>query len=223
MRKIIVASLLVLSTSAFAENFSGPYIGAGLGYSNNEDTYHEYVSSNGIANGYSGKNNSDSIMGSIFAGYNFRKNNIVIGPELNFTKLNSSNEDFQLLDGVIDNSYGTKVKFNWTLSLKAKIGYVYNENTLFYFSGGVVKSDTDRSYLDYNDGSQDKFNHKDFGLSAGVGIERNVYKNINVRLNYEHISYDSETNTPINAWSCCDEKHTGINSDNTQLSVIYNF
>ena len=96
MRKIIVASLLVLSASAFAENFSGPYIGAGLGYSNNEDTHHEYRSSNGRANGYSGVNNSDSMMGSIFAGYNFRKNNIVIGPEINFTKIKLVKRGFSI-------------------------------------------------------------------------------------------------------------------------------
>ena len=224
MKIFTIVILAVLSPTVFADeiNFSGPYAGLGIGYSSTKDHHNEFSQYNGSFDGYSGKNNSQSMSGSIFAGYNFRRNNIVFGPEISFTKLNSSNESVQDYFGTEDAAYGTKVKVNWNLSLKARLGYVYNENSLFYITGGFVDSDVDRNYYTYNL-AQDHFNHKDKGILVGLGIERKVSDNINLRLNYDHISYENETNIPTNSWSGLNDVHTGIKSNNANLAIIYQF
>ena len=210
MKKFTPLLLLTLSVSAsaFADvkiDWTGPYAGIELGYTNNDlklkcedcstSSYSDYD------NGDTNTQNINNVMYGAQFGYNLVENDFLYGVELSYLNFNSHEKTWSEATpahsgNARDDTFTSKL--GSTLSLSGRLGKVY-DNFLVYGKAGVVLSHYSLKIQDYNtrqDGSA-TFNStgggKDSkwlpGLSVGLGAEYMMNSKIGLgaEYNYTHL------------------------------------
>jgi len=145
VKRILSTAVLLISTSAAsAQDWSGPYIGASLGQGSGD------VVVNSGASSATDTLDSSSIYG-LFAGYNLQRNNVVYGAELAFHggEIESAGIANQGIDRLMD--------------LKGRVGYAAGPGLVY----GVLGFSTNRTYSGSgtSDGS---------GYSLGMGYDYQI-------------------------------------------------
>lgn len=121
MKRILVTVALLLGTSAAsAQDWSGPYIGASLGQGSGEV---------GVPPAGLDTLDSDTVYG-LFAGYNIQRNNIVYGGELAFHS------------GEIKSAAFADQGIDRLMDLKGRVGYAAGPGLVY----GVLGFSTNRAY-----------------------------------------------------------------------------
>jgi outer membrane immunogenic protein len=180
--------------SAPAFDWSGPYVGAHIGY----------------AWGHEGDNLSqtlppaptpadrfsvDGVIGGIHAGYNWQTGRFVYGLEGDFD--GSGIKGSAAFEQGGNNGYfGTlSLKNDWQASIRARAGYAA-DNWLFYVTGGVafarVKSTLDASSR-FVDDFQSSANQTLTGWTIGIGAEHPLSKNWIARAEFRYTDFGYET------------------------------
>lgn len=179
MKALLIAPAALLaaagfSTTASAEAFNGPFVGAQVGW-NHDDT--------GSARTSVGRvdidANKDAFVGGVFAGYDYKITpKVVIGAEAGF----SIGAD----DGFVGGSAARQVSVNpkYSIDLTARAGYLVTDNTLVYVRGGYSNVRAGVRLTEANVTQSGKDNRD--AWVVGGGVERAITPNISARLEYRY-------------------------------------
>lgn len=192
MKNKIILLLLGLSfiTSLYAKD-SGFYVGGLIGRSITKDSGKEAFTATNINSGYSQNiKNVDLVYGGLL-GYDQYFDNLLVGLEVGGYKVDSDEKIDTQAGGAFPWKY--KSKINKVTSLKVRLGYLINEENLFYVSFGKAKADITRKIYDTNgttllrklDGSVD-------GKLYGLGVEHFLENNLSIQVDLTRIEYDQE-------------------------------
>ena len=203
---ISLASLLFFSHFSSADikvsNFSGTYVGGSIGAVVDADSrIIEYfngsgeVGAAGIKTGYTSHDNPEGLKGSGFIGYNFVNNkNILLGVEASYNFYSGADDEvFEKNKGVIDSNYALKTKIEQDVSIKGRLGYVFNnDKTLGYVTGGYTNGRVKHLTRIYSsiDGADTKSQD---GYIVGIGVEHFLNNKFTARVEYNYTEFNEET------------------------------
>jgi outer membrane immunogenic protein len=123
----------------------------------------------------SGKVDDESFGGGLYTGYNWDiGNNIVTGLELNA--------------GIVDsgaNVAGTFIDQQWDASLRARLGYAF-ENSLLYSFAGLAVTSVEAAALTGTD------ENTLTGFTVGAGLETEIFEGVTARIEYGYDDYSDE-------------------------------
>ncbi|MFT3965462.1 MAG: outer membrane beta-barrel protein [Sphingobium sp.] len=171
MKNILFASAFILTSvsPAMAETFSGPYIGAEIGYDNYEVRGRV---AGAELNGLSG----NGVVGGVYAGYDLAlSDTLFVGAE---ASLNLSDAKFRLSAGA--DSFTLRAKETYGFS--GRVGAMLNDSTAIY--GRLGWANTRFKLSGFKGDGQSAFQY-------GGGIETRVARNVAVRVEYTALDYGS--------------------------------
>lgn len=122
-------------------------------------------------------------------GFDIQRGNIVVGAVGEFGKSNIS--DSVSAFSTTPAFYTMTRELNWEASLRARAGYAVN-TTLFYGTAGVGYASIDNSFTTGNTANtfSSNGNQKEWGLTAGGGIEQKIGKNFSIGMEYMFHRYE---------------------------------
>lgn len=147
-----------------ANNWSGFYLGALLGYSFGDADTDE-----------TGEIEVDGIDGGVYAGANWQYNNFVLGIEADVLASGAEGEDA-----------GLTVEQGFNGSLRARAGIALDQFLLYGTAGGAMTE------LELDDGLGSD-SQALLGWTAGAGAEAMITDNITARVEYRYSDYEDET------------------------------
>ena len=242
IQKLVLISLLTLSTSVFADdkiNWNGFYgsvlVGSDWGHVSEGDAY-----VTGYTGGYQNAykltgGRSPSIEGvslNLKLGFNKQIDTNLFGVELGGTLQTAKSKNGSLNtywnstiyppnsgnDGpeATPNTTQTRIQNYGTLS--GRIGHIFNETTLVYLKGGLAYGEIKRSVIvtgDYFDsGTSVKDNKIESGYALGIGAEHKINDKLSLRADYEYIDFGT-INFNYNG------KFVGMDINQTQSNSIH--
>ena len=220
---VVAAALVALAAPAFAADvaapavtydWSGPYIGAQVGYGWARD--HIRDSEHGVPNvsDYDDHFNMDGGIGGVFAGYNFQRDNLVFGAEADaeIAGVNGDNSAWPFGDSMT-------AKVTAQGSLRGRIGYAF-DSSLVYFTGGLAIANIKTRYQ--TGPNVDSFSSTHAGWTVGVGVEHAFTPNWIVRAEYRYSDFGTVTDWTQTADPFTDY-HNSITEHAVRISLAYKF
>lgn len=238
-QKLVLIALLTLSAPVFAaplfddNKWNSYYLGGSLGYAdgraNNSEGDRSYNSEN------IGKYSANGAQYGIYGGKNWSINEkIVFGVDVGFGNLHIKNsrqlDSFKNLgaegDSIATTTNGLFVEAAGRLGIK-----LIEEKALIYLKAGYIQTDIKQKFEDtcreapcgggllFSNGERQR------GPLIGAGVEYNIQKNINVRLDYTHYAFGSVTQTSEVSTSpgyYANFSHN-LNMDTLRIGAAYNF
>jgi len=208
---LIVIFLFTLSKQSFAQKksfFEGPYVGGAIGYTKYKTRFNDPVNGEAPNNWYlvfdgdvyktSDNLDGKNINGTISAGYNwiFDKN-YILGLEAEA----SSGKKIVHSSTTQNSEWGADI--NYIANLRLKAGTIHEDKNLFYVTVGpaMAKAKYSAGYTDGGrslgwDGDQGfpiSINKTVYGLSYGVGVERQIDDKTSMKLEYMLTDLDSKS------------------------------
>ncbi len=144
--------------------------------------------------------NGCGLSGGFVYGFNYQIDQALIGLEGDFTwgsDKTGKHFDFTSAGDKIGEYYNIK----WQTSLRARVGWLMNDDTLLYVTGGP--SWMRGSMEDIITGQSHTNTH--FGYAVGGGIEHALTENIHLRAEYIFSSYKNKDYGPYNCTECVDD------------------
>ena len=198
---LIVIFLFTFSKQSFAQKkffFEGPYVGGAIGYTTYktrfndplngpppDDWYLVFDGVNKTSDNLDGKN----INGTISAGYNwiFDKNYLFgLEAEASSGKKIVHSSTYQTTEWGAD--------INYIANLRLKAGTIHEDKNLFYVTAGPAMAKAKYSAGSYDDGNYPiSINKTVYGLSYGVGVERQIDDKTSMKLEYMLTDLDSKS------------------------------
>lgn len=191
---VLFLSLSSLAITAFsADNYTGPYAGIHIGYADGQDKGKEV--NNGVYYNWHDETSPSNVLFGAFAGFNKKlENNLLLGIEGDFERRNAKDLSYQRYGaGPLDTSYPVEIKIKNAASLRAKLGYVLNQDkTLVYLTGGVAFADINRKFTSVGDSSAFDSSWQT-GWTAGFGAEHFFADKISAKIEYRYSDYGKRT------------------------------
>ena len=198
-KTLSIVSLLTFNHISSADikvsNFSGTYVGGSIGAvvdADNRITEYE----DGSKTGYTAHNNPEGLKGSGFIGYNFVNNkNILLGVEASYNFYSGADDEvFEKNKGVIDSNYALKTKIEQDVSIKGRLGYVFNnDKTLGYMTGGYTTGRVKHLTRDYESDEEGADTKSQDGFIVGMGIEHFLNNKFTARVEYNYTEFSEES------------------------------
>ena len=129
---------------------------------------------------------NDGFVGGAHIGYDWQAGNIVVGAVLDISYADLGDEQRAFSRSPAD--YVVSRELDFLATLRARLGYAFNERFLVYATGGLAYGDVDISYRQGSaspaafttQGGQDS----DFGYTVGGGVETRFTQNISFSVEY---------------------------------------
>jgi hypothetical protein len=201
-------------------DWSGFFVGLGIGRGYVKDPHTEYMSGTRNTNGYAGLNEDSSNPITISIGYNWGIDDFVFGFEGRIQRRNYDDSVFQTNFGVIDDDYSSIYQSKISKQALLHLGRVVNKEYQLYMSAGRVSTEYTRKYISIR--GQDTFVDSEYGSILGFGVDRVLANNYSIRGEINKIWYEQTTHSPINAWSTFDDVHDATETTLT-VSIIRRF
>ncbi len=175
-----------------ATDWTGPYLGAVLG-GTCMDTEYDLLLDTAPKDGNIDTIERDlplngcGLQGGLLAGFNFQVDNMVFGLEGDWTWGSKTGKHADYYAGVPERGH---YKIKWQTTLRARLGVLATDKTLFYLTGGfswlrgMVKQTQPATY---------KFSRTHFGYTVGGGIEHAITENVHLRAEYLYSTYNDKT------------------------------
>jgi outer membrane immunogenic protein len=165
-----LASAVIVTSPAGADTFSGPYVGADVGWS-------DVKVGNPLTNiGRPGIYKSrDAVEGDVFAGYNYKPTALFVL---------SAEGGFRIAaDDAVRGSSAT-INPSYSFDLGVRAGYLVTDRTLLYVRGGYTNM---RASVQITQLGKSSYGRENFdGWTMGGGVERAITKQISVRAEYRY-------------------------------------
>ncbi len=158
----VALAIVAMATAAHAQSWQGPYVGANLGYQ------WSAISAN--------PTRPSGFNGGVGAGYNWQSREFVFGVE---TDLQFSGAD--------DTFAPWKFSNPWFGTLRGRAGFLLNNTTLFYATGGLAYGEL-RAQSTVTGISETRIHP---GWTAGIGVEVAITGNWSAKVEYLYVNlYD---------------------------------
>ena len=186
---LIAIFLFTFSKLSFAQTksfYEGPYIGGAVGYTKFKTRFSAYPDLGGYEWYTSDKEdlNKSILTGAISAGYNWIFNqSYLLGLEAEIS--NGSSQELRNFD----NTYFSS-KLDYITNLRIKLGTIYEGKNLLYVTAGPAMAKTKYNFFlgdnNYAEGENYpiSINKTVYGLSYGVGVERQIDDKGSIKLEY---------------------------------------
>jgi len=204
-------------------SWTGPYVGAfllGLGVESHYDA--NPICEDVVCSGLDPEMSGFTWGGGVLAGFNYEVGDgFVLGVEGDWAWAGKVDND--------DPVEATELKINDVATLRARAGIVFNDDTLFYATGGAAFVHTtfggevgdpccDRPFIDDSQWTT--------GWTVGGGIEHAFNENLHARLEYLYIdlpdeTYDLSTGIALNPGGSVDVNFEGIHMVRAGLSYSF--
>jgi len=187
-------------------DWTGPYLGGVIGGTCMDGTYDRTTS---------GGASSDPDLrgcgfdGGFVGGYNYQIGQMLFGAEGDFTFGGKTGKNISMQDNLY---------VDWKSSLRGRLGYISNDDTLFYFTGGVAWL-----HAKWKDtGTNQSVKNTHTGFVIGGGIEHAMTENIHLRAEYLYSNYNDKDYT-FNCSSCGVGGGAGTVTGTTDLGNVHTF
>lgn len=176
MKKFLAVALAgsLISTPAFAETFSGPYVGVQIGLDNYEIQGEDVFADGDEYDGLSG----NGVEGGIYAGYDYSLGNTFVGVEVS-ADLSDAKMSY---NDTIDEA---TISAEETYGASARFGAMLNGSTALYGRAGWANTKFKASINDVSASDRDD------ALVLGAGIETRVGAG-SLRVEYVRTDYADE-------------------------------
>lgn len=194
-------------------SWSGPYVGANIGNAwQNDNLIETQIGNPGYSHPQSAQ--SSSILGGLFAGYNFEESQFVFGVEGDIQAIGLQ-QTTQYSNSAIA-KFGSKT--NVQGSIRGRLGFAFDQ-MLIYATGGPAFAQIDNTYSYAS--SQDISSFR-IGYTVGGGIEAALSDHWLGRLEYRYTDYGTIVDLPTIPWSGYPESRH--ETDNTVMhGISYKF
>ena len=203
-------------------DWSGFFVGVGVGRGNVKDPHTEYISGTRDPNGWAGLNEDSSNPILISLGYNWGTDDFVFGVEGRIQRRNYEDSALQTLDGIIDDCCSSTYRSKISKQALLRLGRVVANKYQLYISAGRVATEYTRQYNGTTQTQQDTFIDNEYGNLLGFGVDRVISNHYSIRGEINKIWYEQTTHTPINAWVGLDDVHDATETTFT-VSLIRRF
>ncbi|MET3662514.1 outer membrane protein [Aquamicrobium ahrensii] len=183
-------------------DWTGAYIGAHVGYGWADV---DRLAITGIANSY----DANGFLAGVHIGYNHQIDQFVVGIE--------GDIEWADLDGD-DNGFGGTVDetdFNWTGSVRARLGYAF-DRLLVYGTGGIAFASIDQNNIG---GVPESIKKTYTGWTVGAGAEYAFTDNLTTRIEYRYSDFGTKYFAPAGLNSF----ENDITSHSVRLGISYRF
>jgi len=198
-KTLSIVSLLTFNHISSADikvsNFSGTYVGGSIGAVVDADSRTAEYRNDGSKTGYASHSNPEGLKGSGFIGYNFvNDKNILLGVEASYNFYSGADDEvFEKDDGVIDYDFAVKTKIEQDVSIKGRLGYVFNnDKTLGYVTGGYTTGRIKLIQRDYGSDDEGADTKSLDGFIVGMGIEHFLNNKFTARVEYNYTEFSEE-------------------------------
>lgn len=194
-KNILIGFVLMGSFGyASAQNWAGSYMGLQIGSTNISLEHSDSTSTEPFS---VNKKDASKILGGLYFGHNFQWNQLVLGPELEFSlgKSKFDNNGWEAQAGAADNCNWCSYEISNSARLRLRAGYVYEKSTLLFLTSGLAMakySYTDLDPAGLTASPYGGFKGKLNGLTFGAGIEHAFHRNLSLRAEYIRDQYKSE-------------------------------
>ncbi len=231
MRKLFTIATLslgfLLPQSVLADaKFDGFYAGVQAGYVDGKDKGTEYSDEDGGgADGWTQKTTPDSGLIGGFVGFNkVLENNMLVGIEADYEYRGGSGKSHQKEDGVTDLNYPVKTKLKEAGSLRARLGYLFNEGkTLGYLTAGYATANIKRTFSDLGEAASESESKWHDGWTVGFGAEHLVSEKISVKAEYRYSDYGRETISTALYGDGIEQKQKYQDEQSIRIGAAYHF
>lgn len=218
-----LAAVTSIDAPAFAQDtgaFSGPYVGGSVGYGfqrNNQSDFQRFdrgfdgsfdtitttTGANAFSPGFCGGSaqgatpangcdgDKDDIEYHVRAGWDVQYGDFVVGivGEFGKSEISDSVSSFSTTPA----SYTMTREIDWEGNLRARAGYLVDDMTLAYATGGAAYAKIDNSFATTNtvNAFQDNGSSESWGFALGTGIERSMGA-FSVGLEYLYTRYTED-------------------------------
>lgn len=218
LKKIITPILFMLSTSCWAWG-TGFYGGAGIGVDAvdfRETAYVQNPNTNVINKTQLA---GQGVLGDLFAGYSWSRCWFYLAGELNgnlsSAKFHISNDEF------IHNAFAnTTYKIDRSWGISALPGIVLPCTTLLYGRVGYTSGYFD---IQTNDISLANASSRLNGIRYGIGLQKQIYRNFDMRFEYSHINYQDHSQLVFTTGDTTKKTIVSPNNNQFVLGFIYRF
>ncbi len=204
-------------------DWTGPYVGAVVGGTcmdtdfSTTTTYQVSDAANGEVNPAPTSSdpalNGCGVSGGFVYGFNYQFDRAVVGLEGDFTwgGRTGDHHDTTSAGDKIGEYYNVK----WQTSVRARVGWLSNDDTLFYITGGPSWMRGEME--DILTGQKDANTH--FGYVIGGGIEHAVTENIHLRAEYLFSAYKAKTYGPYTCNECVTDVANGDTTNESSTTT----
>ncbi|MFJ7565479.1 outer membrane protein [Herminiimonas sp. NPDC097707] len=201
-------------------NWAGVYIGVngGMAQSTGRDvTTTETLNNKFLNRNQYGNLSSDVGFGGVQVGYNWQRNNFVLGVEGDIQSgMSDSTLGRAAIGGGTFYDLATSSKIKWFGTARLRTGYTFNKS-LVYVTGGMAVGDTEytQNFSDNVDYSANFSKSKTrIGYVLGAGMEHAMTKNSSIKLEYQYLDFgrvnlDVPESGPVSGYVL----HTGLRSN----------
>ncbi len=151
-------------------NWSGPYIGANVGYGWSANT--DYLDPTGV-------------FGGAQIGYNFQRGHFVFGVEADFEGA-----------GISDSNAVAKSEMDWFGTVRGRLGYTF-DRALVYGTGGFAFGDVKNSCASVSCGGVVSASETQTGWVVGGGVEYKFAPNWSGKVEYQYLDLDAPFSSPV--------------------------
>lgn len=227
MKKLLIL-ICLFSVNQFAiadeeqRRFDGVYIGGSIGAINANSKSVEKYKDDGIATGWTNGNKPEGLKIGGILGYNFvTSKNILLGVEANYHFYGADDETYDKDEGILDIDFTTQTNFKQKAALKARLGYVFNnDKTLAFLTAGYSTGKIRTKFTDVSDAvSQSETNWHE-GYLVGGGIEHFVNEKLTAKIEYNYTDFNSKK---IDANIYETFYNNRIDEHAVQIGLIYHF
>ena len=205
-------------------DWTGPYVGAVIGgtcMDTNFSTTTTYTVSDPTNETTPAPTNGDpslngcGVSGGFIYGFNYQLDRAVVGLEGDFTWGTRTGDHHDTTSA--GDKIGEYYDIKWQTSVRARVGWLANDDTLFYVTGGPSwMRGTMEDIL-----TGQKFSNTHFGYTVGGGIEHALTENIHLRAEYLFSSYKTKDYGPYNCTGCVADVANGDTTDENSSTTAH--
>ncbi len=221
---IFVLFAISFMNNALAGNkFSGIYAGVHAGYVDGDDKGDERF--NGVETGWSNDNSPDSGVIGALVGFNkVFENNVLWSLEADYEYRDGSDKSSEAFNSVPDPTYPVKAKLKDAATVRARIGYIFNEGqTLAYVTGGYAGAEIKRTFGFVPTSVSVSDSEWYHGWTLGLGAEHFVSDKLSVKAEYRYADYGKEKVNVDRPWTNAEYDKQENDEQSIRLGLMYHY
>jgi outer membrane immunogenic protein len=217
---LVPLMLTPFASQAAGVTLAGPYVGIYAGYVDGKDDG-GWSPGNGLPSSWTVKTTPKGGVYGLMAGDNWiAHNKLLYGIEADFEGRSADDSTLEKLSGSPVPDFPFKTELKYAASLRAKLGYSFNEKrTAIYVTGGYAGAKIKR-YHEPNPDFRSDSNWQN-GWTAGLGAEHLLRDNLSLKIEYRFADYGKETFPSIDGGATHYELDYKENT--LRLGVAYRF